>query len=135
MGEIIDPPRVALIVEDDNAVRELLEETDFEVIETSSADEALSYLREHASEVALALIDIRLPCQIDGVDLARTVRGQWPWVTVLVTSGHPGDRLQDLPRGAVYIAKPWRVLDVLVEAERAHQAHEASARQWQVWDR
>ena len=37
---------------------------------------------------------------------------------LVVTSGHV-IRRPDLPPDAVFIAKPWRPMDVLVEAERA----------------
>jgi CheY-like chemotaxis protein len=62
----------------------LLEETEFQVVEASSTEEALSYLGEQASEVALALIDIKLPCQIDGVELARTIGAQSWKITSLI---------------------------------------------------
>jgi hypothetical protein len=56
---------------------------------------------------------------MDGVDLARTISLKWPWIRVTVTSGAPGDRIEHLPRSAAFLPKPWRALDVLVEAERA----------------
>lgn len=49
MGRKVDPARVALIVEDDVEIRglaaALLEETDLEVVEAASAEEAMDYLR------------------------------------------------------------------------------------------
>jgi CheY-like chemotaxis protein len=118
--------RVALVVEDDPDVRSLaatvLEETDLDVAEADSAEEALTYLRKHAEEVALLFADIRLH-RMDGVELARIVKRDWPWIRVLVTSGEGGDRARDLPRGTRYMPKPWRALDVLIEAERATSAH------------
>jgi CheY-like chemotaxis protein len=117
--------RIALVVEDDPDVRSLaaalIEETDLDVVEEDSAEGALAYLRRHASEVALVFADIRLR-RMDGIDLARIVKRDWPWIRVLVTSGNPGDRLDQLPRGARYMQKPWRALDVLIEAERAAAA-------------
>ena len=65
--------------------------------------------------------DVRLPCLMDGVDLARTVRLQWPWIRTVLTSGAPlalDDRL-NIPRGVRFIPKPWGSLEVLMEAERA----------------
>ena len=115
------PPHVALVVEDDPDVRSLaatlLEETDLDVVEESSAEDALAYLREHAADVALLFADIRLR-KMDGVDLARIVKRDWPWIRVLVTSGNAGDRVSALPRDARFIPKPWRALDVLIEAEK-----------------
>ncbi|HEX8165342.1 MAG TPA: response regulator [Beijerinckiaceae bacterium] len=117
--------RVALVVEDDPDVRSLaatlIEETDLDVVEEDSAEGALAYLKRHAGEVALLFADIRLR-RMDGVELARIVKRDWPWIRVLVTSGNPGDRLEELPRGTRYMQKPWRPIDVLIEAERAAAA-------------
>jgi CheY-like chemotaxis protein len=115
--------RVALIVEDDHDVRDLaaavLEETDLRVVEADSAEEALYYLREHAAEVAFLFADIRLPCLMNGIDLARIVSLKWPWIKVLVTSGVVSEHIEELPRTARFLPKPWPVLEVLKEAERA----------------
>jgi CheY-like chemotaxis protein len=120
-----------LIVEDDFEVRglaaALLEETDLRVVETSSAEEALDYLRDHAEEVAFLFADVRLPCLMTGVDLARTVRIKWPWVRTVLTSGlAPGKDLADMPRDVRFMPKPWRALEVLMEAERATQGYRHS---------
>jgi len=128
MGQQIEPRCIALIVEDDFEVRELaaalLEETDLRVVEASSAEEALDYLRDHAEEVAFLFADIRLPCLMSGVDLARTVRIKWPWVRTVLTSGlSPDEGLGDMPRDVRFMPKPWRALEVLMEAERAAQGY------------
>ena len=65
----------------------LLEETDLRVVEASSAEEALHYLNHHAGDVVFLFADVRLPCLMDGVDLARTVRLKWPWIRTVLTSG------------------------------------------------
>ena len=128
MGQRMEPHRVALIVEDDFEVRglaaALLEETDLKVVETSSAEEALDYLRKHSEEVAFLFADIRLPCLMDGLDLVRTVRLKWPWVRTVLTSGRPLEQQDvDMPRDVRFMPKPWRALDVLMEAEKAAQAY------------
>lgn len=124
MGQNVEARRIALIVEDDFEVRglaaALLEETDLRVVETSSAEEALDFLRGHAEEVAFLFADVRLPCLMSGVDLARTVRIKWPWVRTVLTSGlSPEEGLGDMPRDVRFMPKPWRALEVLMEAERA----------------
>jgi len=128
MGQKMEPYRVALIVEDDFEVRglaaALLEETDLKVVETSSAEEALDYLRKHSEEVAFLFADIRLPCLMDGLDLVRTVRLKWPWVRTVLTSGRPLEQQDvDMPRDVRFMPKPWRALDVLMEAEKAAQTY------------
>jgi len=122
MGQLLEPQRVALVVEDDHDLRflavALLEETDLRVHEASSAEEALQFLRDHGEEVGLLFTDVRLPCLMSGLDLARTVRLKWPWVRTILTSGVPLENQDSLPREVRFMPKPWRALDVLVEAEK-----------------
>ena len=124
--------RVALVVEDDHEVRDLaaavLEETDLKVVETASAEEALLYLKDHAEDVAFLFADIRLSCLMSGIDLARTVNLKWPWIRVLATSGATVERDESLPRSTKFIPKPWPVLEILKEAERAASFEPAGGR-------
>ena len=116
-------PHVALIVEDDPDVRDLaaalLEETDLDVVEVESADAALAYLQERGGEVAMMFADVRLPGEMDGVQLAKAACTLWPTIRIVLTSGDPGAVSDDLPDGVTFMPKPWRGLDVLVEAEKA----------------
>ena len=56
---------------------------------------------------------------MDGIDLAREVKMRWPHLTVILTSGNPGERLRQVPAGVQYMSKPWLPLNVLIVAERA----------------
>jgi DNA-binding NtrC family response regulator len=128
VGQKIEPYCIALIVEDDFEVRglaaALLEETDLKVVETSSAEEALKYLHRHAEEVAFLFADVRLPYLMNGLDLVRTVSAEWPWVRTVLTSGRPlDDDMDDVPRDVRFMQKPWRALEVLMEAEKAAQGY------------
>jgi CheY-like chemotaxis protein len=111
----------AVVVEDDRDQRALaatlLEETEFEVIECDSAEAALDVLHARADPVALVFTDVRLAGPMNGVELARILDSDSPDTSVVVTSGDPRDRLGDLPANAVYVAKPWRALEVLILAE------------------
>jgi CheY-like chemotaxis protein len=122
MGQKIDSNRVALIVEDDVELRTLaaalLEETDLGVAEAGSGEEALHYLDDHAEEVTLLFADVRLPSAMSGADLARTVRARWPWIRTILTSGAPLEAEPDLS-AVRFMPKPWRAIEVLVEAEKA----------------
>jgi len=115
--------QVALIVEDDHDVRSLaaalLEETELDVVEVDSAEGALAYLQEHGGEVAMIFADVRLPGAMDGVQLARAACTLWPSIRIVLTSGTAGHRVEDLPDCVVFLPKPWRGLDVLVQAEKA----------------
>ena len=115
--------RLALIVEDDPELRwltaALLEESELDIIECESAEAALATMLIRGKDVALIFADLRLPGVMDGVDLAREVKMRWPHLTVVITSGNPGERLEHLPAGVIYMPKPWQPLNVLMVAERA----------------
>jgi DNA-binding NtrC family response regulator len=112
-----------LIVEDDPDVRALagalLEETPLEVVEVESAEAALDCLQERGGEVAMMFADVRLPGEMDGVQLAKAACKLWPTVRVVLTSGDPDAVSDDLPECVTFMPKPWRGLDVLVQAEKA----------------
>lgn len=116
------PASLALVVEDEPGIRELaealLEETELGVIGCDSAEAALAVLRERGGDVAMVFADVRLAGAMDGLQLARAVATLWPRARLVITSGH-GVRRPELPGDAVFIPKPWRALDVLLEAERA----------------
>ena len=114
---------IALIVEDDAIVRELaaalLEESDLRVVECEDAEQAFASLCKFGEEIALIFADVRLPGLLDGVDLAQRAKVLWPHITMVVTTGYPGARLEALPDNVVYMPKPWLALDVLMQAEHA----------------
>ncbi len=114
---------VALIVEDDPDLRELsaalMEETDLRVVECVDAEAAMTFLAHEGQDVALVFSDIRLPGELDGVDLARRVKALWPHIAVVVTSGFELRRPERLPDNVTFMPKPWLALDVLMQAEKA----------------
>jgi CheY-like chemotaxis protein len=115
-------PWIALVIEDQPEVRSLaaaiLEETDLQVAEAETAEEALRFLRQNGPQVAMIFTDVRLPGGVDGLDVARIAAQEWPWIKVVVTSGALNHSPKDLPHTAKFMPKPWRAFDVLVEAER-----------------
>ena len=123
MATHLNAAPIALVVEDDPVVRELaaalLEETDLRVVECEDAEQAFAALCKYGEDVALIFTDVRLPGLLDGVDLAQRVKALWPRISLVVTTGYPGERLQALPDNVVYMPKPWLALDVLMQAEHA----------------
>lgn len=115
--------RMALVVEDDPDVRglaeTLLDETELSVVGCDSAEKALNVLREAGGDIALVFADISLAGQMDGIQLANAVATLWPKTRLVITSGVAPERRTEIPDRAVFIPKPWRALDVLVEAGRA----------------
>jgi CheY-like chemotaxis protein len=62
--------------------------------------------------------DVRLPGVMNGVDLAWEVKTRWPFLPVILTSGHPL-KLTELPAGVTYMPKPCQPLTLVVAAEQA----------------
>jgi DNA-binding NtrC family response regulator len=121
MGQKSPFKPIALVVEDDELQREmvamLLEESEMSVIQCESAEAALRVLEKMGGCMAMMFTDINLAGTIDGIDLARFARQRYPAMHVIITSGAP--RTKSLPEGATFMAKPWRPLDVLREAQRS----------------
>ena len=112
-----------MIVEDDLDLRRLtttlLEDEQLETIECESAEAALAVMLIGGQEVAMIFADIRLPGVMDGVDLSWEVKLRWPLLPIILTSGHPLERIRELPPGVAYMPKPWQPLNVLIAAEQA----------------
>jgi DNA-binding NtrC family response regulator len=112
-------PKV-LLVEDDDVLQELCAEAlsllDAQVIVCPNADLALVEL-EQSDDINLVLTDIRMPGQMDGLQLAKVVAERWPELPIMVTSGNRmvGDAL---PPKAVFLAKPW-TLDALFQSVKS----------------
>jgi hypothetical protein len=50
---------------------------------------------------------------MDGIDLAREVKMRWPLLPVILTWGHPRERVGELPLGVAYMPKPWQPLNTI----------------------
>lgn len=101
---------VVLIVEDDLLLRinaaEMIEASGFEVIEAANADRAIEIL-ETRSDITVIFTDIQMPGSMDGLKLARAVRGRWPPIKIIATSGRLNIGEMDLPEGGRFLPKPY----------------------------
>ncbi|MGY3528820.1 response regulator [Bradyrhizobium sp. USDA 4452] len=79
-----------LLVEDEWLIRsdlaEQLRGAGFQVIEASTADDAMDYISS-GERIEALITDIRMPGTLDGLDLAEKVRVMQPMLLVLVASG------------------------------------------------
>jgi len=112
-----------MIVEDDAELRSLtaslLEDEQLDTIECESAEAALAVMLIGGREVVMIFADVRLRGVMDGIDLARELKMRWPYLSVVLTSGHPREHIGDLPPGVGYMPKPWQPLNLLIAAEEA----------------
>ena len=118
---------LVLLCEDDPAVQHFaqvaLESNGFRVHCAKSADEAKDWL-EREERPALLVTDLSLPGS-SGLVLARAVQLRWPGLPVLLCSGYApsaiGEELGELP----FLAKPFRMADLLRAARDAIDATQA----------
>ncbi len=101
---------VVLVVEDEFLLRmdaaDVIGAAGFEVIEAANADEAIEVL-EARSDVTVVFTDIQMPGSMDGLKLARAVRGRWPPIKIIATSGRLNVGETDLPEGGRFLPKPY----------------------------
>jgi CheY-like chemotaxis protein len=111
MGDSEKPGGAVLIVEDEALVRMdaawLIEDAGFAVYEAGSADEAIRILEKH-QDIRFIFTDVHMPGSMDGLKLAHYVRGRWPPIKIIVTSGQVTVRDEDMPSGGVFFARPYR---------------------------
>ena len=112
-----DSPKLAvLIVEDDALIRalavDIVEDAGYLPLEASNADEAVALL-ESRTDIAVLFTDINMPGSMDGLKLAHAVRGRWPPVKIIVTTGMHRPSSDQLPAHTVFLSKPYRPEQIL----------------------
>ena len=112
---------IVLVVEDEAMLRiaavSLVEDAGFVAIEASNADEAILIL-EARTDIHIVFTDVDMPGSMDGLKLAEAVRGRWPPIEIIVTSGHRFLSVEDLPKGSVFFAKPYREEEIVATLQR-----------------
>ena len=97
------------MVEDDDILRWLMTEAvahlGHDVIESANADDALQELQGH-HRLALVITDVRMPGQMNGIDLAKAIWAGYPLLPVIIVSGHTVPAPGFLPANARFIRKP-----------------------------
>jgi Response regulator receiver domain len=92
----------------------LIENAGFEVYEAASADAAIALFELH-KEIRLIFTGVDIPESVDGLKLARYIRGRWPPVKIIVTSGHVKVNEEHLPADALFIPKPYDAAEITQE--------------------
>jgi CheY-like chemotaxis protein len=115
MGLATSNRSVVLIVEDEFLLRmdavEMIAGAGFEVIEAANADQAIEIL-ESRRDITVVFTDIQMPGSMDGLKLARAIRGRWPPIKIIATSGRTSLGQTDLPDGGRFLSKPYSPLEV-----------------------
>ena len=112
-----------LIVDDDEAIRELLKEffqgLGYEMSTAVNGSEALTVISQHDSDCIIS--DYVMP-DMNGLELLERLREQGKEVPFLMITGYPTIEIavEVMKRGAYdYITKPLQLEDVRIKVERA----------------
>lgn len=107
---------IVLVVEDEAFLRrdaaEMIEDAGYQVLEAANADEAIHIL-ETTPNIRVIFTDVQMPGSMDGLKLAHAVRGRWPPIKIVVTSGHYAVPSEDLPSGGRFVRKPYSPADLV----------------------
>ena len=110
MGLSVSKRPVVLIVEDEFLLRmnavDMIAAAGFEAVEAANADEAIEIL-ENRLDITVVFTDIQMPGSMDGLKLARAIRGRWPPIKIVATSGRVSVTQKDLPDGGRFLPKPY----------------------------
>jgi len=111
--------QVILFVEDELLIRfvlaDALRDVGYDVVEAATGEEALDIL-DSPPVIDLIITDVRMPGQVDGLQVARRSKGLAPARPVIICSAHllkseasPADE---------FLAKPYTVADLLEATAR-----------------
>ncbi len=107
---------VILIVEDELLIRmdavEMIRAAGFGVVEAANADEAIVILEDRL-DITVVFTDIQMPGSMDGLRLAAAIRGRWPPIQIVATSGRVRVNDDDLPSGSRFLPKPYSAREIV----------------------
>jgi DNA-binding NtrC family response regulator len=114
-----------LIVDDEKQFTEELsgffQGSDYESFEANTAEDGKKMLKSH--EIDLLILDVRLP-GVNGLDILKEVKIQYPAMEVIIISAH-GDMdtvIKAMRLGAFdYLRKPFRYIDIQIAIERTQK--------------
>jgi DNA-binding NtrC family response regulator len=106
-----------IVIEDDPTLcalmTDILSEIGIESCAFGSADDALTYLLEAHGHCPLVIVDQGLPGQIQGAEFIAMVKGKWPSVASILTSGYAIEEAM-VPPSTIYLHKPWALDDLVL---------------------
>ena len=104
------PGGTALVVEDNSEVAEVARgyfaDLGFSVRIAASAQEGLAFV-ERTSDVAFVFSDILMAGGLNGLDLAKELRGRFPGIRVLLTTGYSSSAQDAVRQGFEVLQKPY----------------------------
>jgi len=88
-------------------VTTILEDAGFRTYEADDGDAAIAMLPEFAPTITLLFSDVDMPGETNGFKLAHHVAENYPWIEIVIGSGHLQPEDGDLPEKATFVSKPF----------------------------
>jgi len=130
MSDILDAPRLLMIIEDDDAFARTLsrsfERRGYQVVHAPGLDEAAALLKTHSP--GYAVVDLKLKGNASGLSCVQLLHSHDPDMLIVVLTGFAsiGTAVEAIKLGACqYLAKPSNTDDI--EAAFGHTAGNADA--------
>jgi len=129
----VSNPRLALIIEDEDALRRLLarqlERAGYETLQAADGNEGLAIFHARAPELAIVLLDVLMPTK-DAAEILPELLARRPELPFVLTSGDalPEDLqkvLETTTRGR-FLRKPFTPQALLRMLEELDDVHDAS---------
>jgi len=131
--------RICLIVDDEPSIRTylraILQRERIQSLEADNAAQALSIIHKLGGRLDLIVCDIKMPGEMDGIDLAYSVRNSFPAVPILLISGY-GD-VESVKHAAAnfeFIQKPFVPETILMAVKKMVGAVDARASESPIAD-
>jgi DNA-binding NtrC family response regulator len=119
--------RICLIVDDEPSIRAylraILEREHIQSLEADTAAQALRIVQKLGGRLDLVITDIKMPGDMDGIDLAHSLRNAFPEVPVILISGFAEEpSVRQSAAGFEFIRKPFVPEAIRVAAKMAMSA-------------
>lgn len=99
----------------------------YETAEFDNAEDAAGYVMKNEPGILAVFTDVRMPGDLDGVNLAAQIAFGCPKIALLVTSGQAEGILERLPPNGYFVPKPWISTDLGGAIEEMQNRQRAKA--------
>jgi DNA-binding NtrC family response regulator len=115
--------RICLIVDDEPSIRTylraILARERIQSLEAETAAKALGIIQKLGGRLDIIICDIKMPGEMDGIDLAYSVRHSFPSVPVLLISGYADmEALRQAAATFEFIRKPFVPETILMAVKK-----------------
>jgi DNA-binding response OmpR family regulator len=108
-----------LHLEDEAPLRDILKVAlnasapEMDVVQFISSDDAVRYIEQHTNDIAVFVLDIRVPGKVDGLGVARRIRDLHCDAPIVLTSAYQKPARELLTSLACeWMAKPWYLVEM-----------------------